>query len=221
MELSDQIKNTLEDFTSLKYHEKENAFWGELIIGGSDSYEIIIYLGDFPNDFPIVIEVGERIPKKVERHVYTNGNCCFTTKAKKEIFLKSEIFTISQFIEKVAVPYFQNNSFYEINGHYKYGGHSHDQELSTHETYEDILGIRSIYVMRSIISDRLKPLFRIRGNDNCYCKSGNKLKNCKNHYKNYLDFIKIEKETLKSDLGHLEKLIIEVEKLKEKEINPK
>jgi len=178
VDLKEQIQNVVEEFPSLKFNAEVNALWGELCVDEDDSYEVVIYLYDFPDNFPVVLEVGERIPQKVERHVYKAGNCCFTTNAKKDIILKSEVHTLKQFIEKVVLPYFQNNSYYEIHKEYKYGGYSHDSEISTHETYKDILDIQSIYLMQTIISKRLTPSFRIRENGKCYCNSNKKIKHC-------------------------------------------
>lgn len=220
MEIEEQIQEVLGEYPELSYSIKNKAFSGKLNIDEEDEYEVIIWLYDFPNNFPVVFESGERIPKKARRHIFEKtGNCCFTTTAKEEILLKQEVFTVKQFIDKIVVPYFQNNSYFELNKEYKYGEYSHSLGFATHETYKDILDVNDIYLMEQILTKRLSSIIRISENSKCYCNRDIKIKYCKNHLKRWLDFITISKKTIKSDLENIKKLIVELEEYKAKEKN--
>lgn len=203
--LKNQIDRILERQPSLKYDESKKKFEGILHISKHDFYEVVIHCSGFPETFPTVYEVGERIPKKMDRHKYRGSDiCCFTTKAKEQILLKTKIKTLELFFTNILIPFFENNSFYEINKAYKYGEYSH-AELGIIEGYQDILDVKNIYLIIQIIKDRLsQPKIRFR--DDCYCRSGKTLKKCNNGYHSarYRDFRLINKEILLYDLKKIE-----------------
>lgn len=61
--------NTIKtEFPLLKYNEKERAFFGYIQIDEDDKYHLKIDITDFPNKFPKVFEIDERIPRKADRH---------------------------------------------------------------------------------------------------------------------------------------------------------
>lgn len=201
MELNKQISEVQEHFPTLSFNEMSNSLEGELFISPDDSYDISIHLAAYPKHFPHVYETEERIPKKVNRHVYSDtGSCCLSTKAKAQVLLKTKIRTLHSFIKEIVIPYFQNNSFYEINGRYKTEEYSHNSK-GIIEGYQDILNIDShLHIVRLIIS-RLKG-DKLKIKDACYCGSSVSIKRCQHgrHYVCYKDFCKIDKDVLLSDL---------------------
>ena len=141
MELKSQISDVLKHYPSLSFNEINNSIDGELFISKDDSYDVSIELEPYPKHFPRVFETGERIPRKVSRHIYSDsGSCCLSTQAKAQILLKTQIKTLYLFVKEILVPYFQNNSYFEINGHYKTEEYSHNQ-LGIIEGYREILQI--------------------------------------------------------------------------------
>jgi hypothetical protein len=201
MEITSQINEVLKDFKELHYFEDEKCFRGKIFILDDDFYEVEIRINEFPNAFPIVKETLLRIPRKPDRHVYTDTqSLCFTTKAKADIFLKTKIKTIKHFILEILIPYLRNNSYYEINGKYFNEEYSHGA-LGILESYKDILKIEKRDKIIKVINDRLKGR-NIRNCEVCYCGSGKSLVNCSNgkHIRGYQKLKLISLSCLRNDL---------------------
>jgi len=201
MELKSQILEVLEHYPDLSFNEINNSIDGELFISNEDFYDVLIELDQFPENFPKVFETGERIPRKVTRHIYSDsGSCCLSTQAKAQVLLKTQINTLYLFVKEIVVPYFQNNSYYEINGHYKTEEYSHNK-LGIIEAYRDILQISDDYRIGKLMFHRIEGK-KLRMHDLCYCGSGQIIKKCNNrkHYHCYKDLRKIDIDILKIDL---------------------
>lgn len=203
MEICKQINEVERCFPSLTFSPEKNEFSGELNISDSDSYQIRIDLNPYPKLFPYLFETEERIPIKPDRHIYTDtGACCLTTKAKAQVLLKSKIKTLKDFIKEIVIPYFQNNSYFEINKKYITDEYAHSYQ-GVVDSYKDILKINDELIIGKTIYNRLNnPKLKIH--HQCYCGSGVKLKNCFGslHDKAYREFKLIDKEILKVDLYH-------------------
>ncbi len=203
MDISKQINEVERCFPSITFSPEKNEFSGELNISESDSYQIRIVLNPYPRLFPVLFETDERIPNKPDRHIYTDtGACCLTTKAKAQVLLNTKIKTIKDFIIEIVIPYFQNNSYYEINKKYKTDEYAHFQQGIV-DSYKDILKINDELIIGKTIYNRIyNPKLKI--NQPCYCGSGIKLKKCFGnlHDKAYREFKLIDKEILSEDLDH-------------------
>lgn len=200
MDIRDEIDNLLSKYSTLSYNEKEGYLEGEVFIDDFDSYNVKILLGEYPVRFPVVFETDERIPRKVYRHIYSNsGSCCFTTQAKAQILLKTKIRSLTCFVKEILIPYFQNNSYYEINGCYQTEEYSHDKS-GVIEGYIDILKTDKLSSIAELIYGRINGE-KLSIRNECYCGSGVKLKKC-NHGKHdicYREFRMIDILTLKAD----------------------
>lgn len=217
MPILEEVDEVLNKYKELKYDKSENKIFGSLFIGQSDFYNIEIVLAGYPNHFPFVYEIDERIPRKVERHIYPKfGNCCFTTRAKEQILLKTKIKSLLSFVKEILVPYLRNNSFYEINERYFGDEHSHNQVDGIVEGYQDILGISDVLRIGTLIYSEVFKNSKLKIRDNCYCGSGLKMKHCNNgqHTLLYRNFRKIDKSLLKNDLAYIS-MYVEREKQKE------
>ena len=177
MELKSQIEEVLIHYPDLSYNEINNSIYGELFISKDDSYDVTIELEPYPKHFPKVFEVSERIHRKVTRHTYSDsGSCCLSTQAKAQILLKTHINTLYQFVKEIVIPYFQNNSYFEINGHYKTEEYSHNK-LGIIEGYRDILQTSNDYRIAQIMLHRIERK-KLKMHDLCYCGSGKFIKKC-------------------------------------------
>lgn len=204
MEIKKQINALLIKYKGLIYIEDKNIIVGKIFITENDYYEISIDLSPYPKGFPNVEEIVERIPKKANRHIYTdNGKCCFTTKAKSEILLKTKIKSLESFIRLIVIPYLENNSFFEINKIYFTEEYSHDIK-GVIEGYRDILGLENDYRILTVIYDRLTNN-EAKYQTKCYCGGNTPLRNCKNgkHFKNYNKLKLVEINTLGSDFTNI------------------
>ena len=201
MDIKTQIEEVLKNHSGLSYNEINNSIDGELFISEDDSYDVSIHLEPYPKHFPRVFETGERIPPKVSRHIYSDTkSCCLSTLAKAQILLKTEIRTLHLFIREIVIPYFQNNSYFEINGKYKTDEYAHDKS-GVIEGYRDILQTNNDYLIARLIAGRIEGA-KMRLHDKCYCGSGISMKKCNtySHYKCYKNFRKIDIDLLKNDI---------------------
>jgi hypothetical protein len=198
VEKEKQIKLVLQKYPFLKYNKERGILFGTIDSDDNDFYEIeISQLNHFPNKFPMVKETGERIPKKEDRHIYENTlSCCFTTRAREQILLKTHVKKLIDFFDLIVIPYFQNNSYYEINGEYSQGEYSHG--LGNLEGYIDILGIDDVKKVFDLLEFVTTKGFILKPTNKCYCGNGLKLKSCK-HRKNYKRLKYINLEIIRSD----------------------
>jgi hypothetical protein len=202
--ITQQIEQVLKEYPLLLYNNQKRMFFGTIIIDqkDEDSYTVEIYIHNFSESFPIVKEVGERIPRNADRHIYSTGNCCFTTEAKEQLLLKKHVFTLSVFIRSIVIPFFQNNSYYEINKRYRYGAYSHGPQGNI-EAYKEILNIDDINKVIFILLSRV--VNRYFSDDNiCFCSNDKKLKFC--HINNYNDLLLIDPTIIKEDLNNFFRL---------------
>jgi len=201
MDIKQEIATVLTQYYTLSYDSNKNEFVGELYISKEDSYDILIQLNPYPYSFPIVFETADRIPKKLDRHIYTDtGSCCLTTSAKAQILLKTQITSLSLFIKEIVIPYFQNNSYFEINKEYRTDEYSHGV-LGIVEGYRDILKMNNDFLIAKLMYNRINGE-KLKIHNNCYCGSGIYMKKCTSglHDKHYRLFKKIEIPLLEHDL---------------------
>lgn len=196
-----EIESVLVKHNGLDYDRKANCIEGELWVSEDDSYFIRVDLSPCPDLFPSVFETGERIPWKMDRHIYPKmGNCCFTTTAKAQILLKTKINTLLDFIDEIVVPFFWNNSYFEIEGEYYDQEYSHGP-LGVVEGYRDILRIENDLAIAKVMLDWVENN-KLKVHSPCYCGSGIAMKKCNNglHDRCYRLFRKIDKGVVKYDL---------------------
>lgn len=197
MVINNQIDIILKKYTFLTFNSEESCFIGVVQVDEDDKYNLKI---DINNKlfFPRVYELDGRIPKKADRHINSDYSLCFTTKANELILLKTKVKDLISFFDLVLVPYLLNNSFYEINKHYKFGEYNHNGHISTYETYCDILNIDNFELISNFLNEISKGR-KIRPNEICYCGSKVKIKKCKNHEIGYRNIKKIPSKKLSID----------------------
>lgn len=201
MLIDEQIEEVLSFHTDLVYISDSNSLEGELFLPDGDSYEVSIGLNSYPNLFPTVHEIGGRIPRKMDRHIYPDsGSCCFTTRAKSQILLKTVIKSLLEFIDDVLIRYLENNSYFEINKRYYTEEYAHGK-LGIIQGYKDILQIdNTIKTAKAIIKASNDKKLVIH--QNCYCGSGRRLRKCNRgkHLTNLRKLYMVNRDILKQDL---------------------
>jgi hypothetical protein len=207
--LSNEDKSSiLRRYRGLSYDTEHQMFFGKIYITGKDFYNVKIHTSVYPGRFPVVEEVGGRIPQSLHRHKYNNGNvCCLTTHAMGQVLLKTKIKTIESFFKEMVLPYFKNNSFYEINRKYFKDEYSHDIQ-GVWEGYQDILGIKNPYQILNILTSRMTGK-KIKLRDVCYCGGGLTLKKCNHgkHAMNYRRLRLISLDIIKNDADGLDRVL--------------
>src|SRR6202008_2239035 len=90
-----------------------------------DSFLIEIhFVKCFPYCFPVLYEIGGRIPDEADWHKFQDGSCCITVAPDEKLKCKNGI-NVSQFIRQHAIPYFANYLYKKITTKYKNGEYSH------------------------------------------------------------------------------------------------
>ncbi|MEM6684649.1 MAG: hypothetical protein AAF617_02545 [Bacteroidota bacterium] len=212
MRIKDQIEKVQIAFPELIYNEEAHTLKGELEAFPNDVYTVLIELDPWSTHFPRVYEIGERIPKKIDRHVYTTkGNCCFTTPRLEEIYLKTKVKTLLQFVQHIVLPYLQNNSYYEHYQEYKFGEFSHTD--STLESYQTLLGVEDRMLIYNILLNYYNGK-KLTAKSDCYCGSKRTLRKCTkgNHKRGYELLKYIDKEHMASDIKILIREIVDQSK---------
>lgn len=141
-----------------------------------DSYQIKIKPKDsYPLRFPYVFEVGGRIPRNVDWHIFEGeGNFCIASQPE-EILVCNNGLTLLGFIENQIKPYLYNQTF-----RYKYGYFLNERSHGDKgwiEFFEDELktnNIKNIIFVLSFILERNPPDRRSK----CFCDSEKKFRNC-------------------------------------------
>lgn len=144
----------------------------------------------------------------MDRHIYPSaGACCFTTSAIALILLKTKVYSLLVFLNEIVVKYFENNSYYEINGRYFDEEYAHGS-LGIQVAYCDILDVKSTSILSYLLVERLEGRL-ISENDLCYCNSNIQLGKCKNgkHLNNYRSFLLIDQRVLFNDLKHFKNIL--------------
>ncbi len=198
MQMDGSIKKILSKYPFLEYNKGKKSFVGYIYLDEDDKYHLLIDVSNFPNNFPKVIELDERIPRKADRHINKDNSLCFTTPINEEILLKTKVKDLELFFQHILIPFLANNSFYEINKVYKFGEYSHHPIYSLYETYRDILNIDNFELIATVLK-KVASGKKYRPNELCYCGSGIKIKNCNNHEEGYRDIKKLSSERLLID----------------------
>lgn len=200
------ISEVLKAYPGLEYDATNKQFRGQIEAGNNDNYEVEIDISVFPEQFPLVCETSERIPRKADRHIYEDtGHFCFTTSAKESILLKNSVKTLPDFFRKILIPFLQNNSYFEINKRYSQGEYAHGLE-GVIQAYQDILGVKDVQVIIQVLVERVRGGKR-RPNDLCYCGSRLKIKKCGDHYDRHKEFRLVDRRVIASDLHQINEIL--------------
>lgn len=94
-----------------------------------DKYRVEIKIpANFPEQLPIVKEIGNRITKgdrpNKDEHIEDNGVLCLGTYFRM-IFAISDDVSLANFVKKCVIPFFYANSYYEQNKKYPWGDLRH------------------------------------------------------------------------------------------------
>lgn len=140
-----------------------------------DVYEVrIVYTPGYPFRFPLVYEIGGRLPINIDWHVYPDGHACICT-VPEEIIICHAGITVKSFIEQHVRPYFFNQKHREINGFFlKERSHGPQGNI---EFFKEVFGTKNLGLIA-------QSLLYIKSNSEpnrvqiCFCGSGIKYRRC-------------------------------------------
>jgi hypothetical protein len=148
---------------------------GDAADGAIDQYAVLILVAkDFPHREPIVFETGDRIPREVDRHCYTNGACC--TGVWDEWRVRDNSPTVGAFLEGPVRNFFLSQIYFENHGRWPFGERSHG-EAGIREACADLLGIKDD---QKLLMHYLRVLAGPwpKGHWQCPCVSSRQIRHC-------------------------------------------
>lgn len=142
--------------------------------GPFDRFDIEIDISErFPDQEPTLKEVAGRIPRTLERHVYSNGSCCL---GLWEAWLaKTAVADFESYLSGPVASYFVSQYMFEQTGEWPFGEHGHSTD-DIAATYADALAIPSGTDLQAYLRLLTQPL--LSGNPECPCGSGKRLRQC-------------------------------------------
>lgn len=166
---------------SWKFENNKPCIIGKIHLLGnenkiSDSYVIkIVWSQGYPYRFPLVYEIGGRIPVNIEWHIFeTDSHCCIKA-FPEEIMLCRKGINLEWFIRSQLIPYLFNQSFRQENGYY-YHERSHGVK-GTIESFADIFRTTNVSIILKLLSF-LKEKREHKSTAKCVCGSNSKYKKC-------------------------------------------
>jgi hypothetical protein len=159
------------------------------------SFEISIEFGiSFPKRFPIVREIGNRIPKTPDRHIYTDtGALCLAVPPKEILICERGINTL-RFLNEILVPHLAMQAYREIDEEYPIGEFSHGN-AGIKEFFLELFNTQNQALVAEGIEFALSKKIPNR-NVLCFCNSSKKIKDC--HLDAMKDLYSIGKDYLKN-----------------------
>ena len=153
---------------------------GAFVVRGADGRELdrfnisIVVPHGFPDDLPIVREVGGRIPWIADRHVELNGkSCVMIPEDRWNSFPPGS--SLLDFIDVPVANYFLGQSHFEVHGEWPLGEWKHGWD-GIFQYYKKLIGTESavtVYRFIYVLSrQNSKPHFE------CPCGSRKKIKRC-------------------------------------------
>lgn len=146
-----------------------------------DSYQLLIEVpSDFPKSLPIVKEIGNKIPKKSDFHINSDGTLCLGSPLKLLLHIFNNP-NLIRFVEDLLIPFLYQVSNKLKGGEFILGELEHGVvgEISD---YEDIFGVNGALAIKNTLL-ALSCKKRTSNKMACPCGCGARLGCCKFHYK--------------------------------------
>lgn len=163
-----------------------------------DTYEIEIDLKKRSDSiWPTVYETGKRIPRSSDYHCYPDGQLCLTTYLVETTYLQNG-FSLPEFIIRVVVPSFYEQSFRGKYDKWPWGEYSHGV-LGLLESFENVHTRASFYKKLDLfakvcISSRLINIYLNKDTNPytslCPCGSLRDFRDC--HAEAFRGYIKLK-----------------------------
>ncbi len=195
------IGDTIKKYPFLKItrDDKESYLKGILDINDNKkylgSYSIEIKGSrKYPYEFPITYEVGGDIPAEPDFHKYNDNSLCIDIRASEILKCHSGM-TVSTYIETELIPYFANQIYRKLTGHYV-NEYKHGRD-GIRQFYCRLFSTNDIRLWKKCVQHAFSHIDKER-NELCYCGSGLKYKKC--HLLTDEKLILIGKEQILNDL---------------------
>lgn len=203
------VNDALIKYPKLSFNRRKSLVSGFIEIINPETNKV---LEDFniqikiPHDYPkkqlpIVKEIGYKIPRGEDRHVYENpdGQFCLTTPLQEFLICRKGI-SFSEFLNDIVYPFLATQMAISLDWikEFPQGEYSHGT-AGILEDYIDFLGVGNVETVINCIKMALNKNIR---NTECFCGSNLKVKNC---HEEQIKLLKsYGKSKLKFDLTQLQ-----------------
>ena len=206
--LDKDISKVLEMFPKLTLLEenKEKSLVGEIDIFDAlgnyvNSYNTkIVIPKNYPYGFPILFETSNKFSHIPDRHISEDGSCCVCSLQESDLVSQKGI-TIKDFFLRYVIPYLANQLYFNSEEEWANGDYEHGAD-GILQYYKELFGINDIDEVITLLS--FFNAKKMNRNDNCFCKSKNKLKKC--HLEVYNIIKDLSKTRIETDLLYLKYL---------------
>jgi hypothetical protein len=158
-------------------HALEGSF--PVLHGGKeiDAFSVRIELAKGTRGFvPRVLEVGGRIPRIADRHVYeSDGTACIGLPEELLVATRGEPLTLSDFLDGPVRSFFLAQAIFECEGIWPFGDRRHGDD-GLHDFYEETFGSRNPIVIGAYL--KVLRSRSVRGHWPCPCGSGYRIRSC-------------------------------------------
>lgn len=182
---NDQLEAAIAAFPSLSVAvvADKNFLKGTLPVVDSDGkhwedYDIEIHCSeDFPLRFPVLFETSGKIPRIADWHVNEDSHSCCVKVLPEEIIRCKKGITLTEYIQKEALPYLFNQTHRRVEGYYVNGEYSHGT-IGFYEFYSTALktdnDVRLTLQLMNFIATHDRP----SRTSKCFCGSKEKFRYC-------------------------------------------
>jgi hypothetical protein len=141
-----------------------------------DHFGIEVQIPDrFPDEIPIVREVGGRIPRIIDRHVITADGqlCLFVREERWRLYPQGS--TLLDFLKGPVHSHLLGQAMVELGAGWPFGERSHGLK-GVLEHYEELIGTNDLSVIKRYMLILSKK--SVGGHLPCPCGSGKKIRDC-------------------------------------------
>lgn len=133
----------------------------------------IVFPDSYPEEIPVVREIGGKIPKISDRHVDSDGSACLFVRDETYKFCPPG-YTVAQFIEGPVRQFFLGQVVFDDTGKFPAERkHGVDGIL---DFYEEVLGTRNMQTVITFLEYLTHA--ELKGHRECFCGSKKKIRNC-------------------------------------------
>lgn len=148
----------------------------------------------FPMRFPVLYEVGGRIPISQEWHIYVSDpgpkkSCCITVPPIEFVKCRSGI-SVSRYISDEVIPYLYKQAYRIHYGYYPGKEFDHGTE-GIFEYYEELFGTKDSSKILDILSTYSN---KVHKKSKCFCGKNKQLRKC--HPEAYISLKSLHPEFL-------------------------
>jgi len=141
----------------------------------TDAYELRIEVPDYPEQLPRVFEIGGRIPRDIDEHVFDTGHLCLGSELRLRLKIGAKL-NLVHFADQCIVPYLYSTSRRQTEGRFVLGELAHGNQ-GLFDDYQDIFGVTNqAEVLAALRILATKP--SSAGRHPCPCGCGKRLAQC-------------------------------------------